>query len=124
MLKFILTIIAVISYSKEVYISFDFVSLNQKIISGNFFCSKALVNSCNKKKFVFKIKTNFKNEFLICKLKKEELISKLLQFKANIYSNEYLSNKTFYSRIKLSFPPKKFNIIIKDNTAYFYECKE
>jgi len=48
----------------------------------------------------------------MCKKEKNKIILKMLKYKSYIYSkNNYL---------KLTFPPKRFDIIIKNGVAYFY----
>jgi len=104
----------------DYFISFDFTSLNGKIISFHFNCSKAMININSKKKFLFRLKTPYKSVSRICKFQKNQIIDNLFKNNFYIYSYELKRNKNFISYQKGVFLPKRFDIIIKNNYVYFY----
>ncbi len=104
----------------DYFISFDFTSLNSKIITFHFNCSKAMVESYTKKRFLFKFKTPYKNIKKICKFQKNKIIDNLLKEKFRINAYILKRNNYIVSREKGVYLPKRFDIIIKNNYAYFY----
>ncbi len=104
----------------DYFISFDFTSINSKIISFHFNCTRAMVNNYSKKKFLFKFKTPYKDIEKICKLQKNKIIDNLLKEKFHINSFVLKRNNYIVSREKGVYLPKRFDIIIKNNYVYFY----
>ena len=106
-------------YGDDYFISFSFVNINSKIIISNFDCSKALTFDSSKKKYLFKLPLK-KDIKTTCKEFKEEIITHLLKNEVIIYSNEEVKQKYIKSRVKLTFLPKRFDIIIKNGFVEFY----
>ena len=102
----------------DYFISFSFTSLNNQIISYELNCAKAM-SSKSKKIFLFKFFTPYHNVKEICKYQSQILVDKLIKFNSFIYSDEIIKND-YHFRIKLTFIPKRFDIIIKNQKAYFY----
>lgn len=100
----------------DYYISFDFTSKNGVLTSYHFNCSKALTNSNIRKKLIFIIPVKSKNIKLICKNNQQKIINNLLRYQFFITSND----NAFNFKTKGVFLPKRFDIIIKNNKAYFY----
>jgi len=107
-------------FGKDYYISFSFSSLNTKLIYTKFNCSKALTASKLPKKFLFKIPCN-KTIKKCCQLNQKMIIDKLLKNNIYIYSFNYMKNNIIFKNYsKLTFLPKRFDIILKDGYLYFY----
>jgi len=104
----------------DYFISFSFVSKNNFLIYEEFNCVKALSVSNKKLKFLFSISAENENISQLCKKKQNLIIKNLLKFRSVIYSNDIKEKNYYLFRTKLTFPPKRFDIIIKKNTAYFY----
>jgi hypothetical protein len=89
-------------------------------------CSKALTNRNLSGKLVFKIDVHGKDKYYkhnplkLCKNYKNTIMDKLLKSKIIFYSNETLNNSFYSGREKMTFLPHRFDIIIKNGTAYFY----
>ena len=106
--------------AKDFFISFDFTSKGYKLSSFHFFCSKAMTQSDANEKFIFSIDTSYSKPKEVCKKESQKIIDNLIKYKSIIYSNETLTNFSLKTRTKLSFPPKRFDIIIKNSRAYFF----
>ncbi len=104
----------------DYYISFDFVSKNGILITQNFNCSKAMKNTYGNKKFIFSFSTSYKTVRQICKFQKKQIINNLFRNRIYVYSNNKTVNSLAKTRTKITFLPKRFDIIIKNGTAYFY----
>ena len=115
----ILTILAIFINARDYFISFSFINVNGKIIYTEFNCSPALSYKNSSEKFLFFFPLN-KNITNTCKKYENQIIDNLLKQKIYVYSNEKLTKGNLKSRIKLTFLPKRFDIIIKDNYVYFY----
>ena len=76
--------------------------------------------SDKKRKFIFAIDTDYLTPKDVCKNESSKIIENLMKYKSIVYSNEKLNNFTLKTRTKLSFPPRRFDIIIKNYKAYFY----
>ncbi len=108
----------------DYFISFDFTSVNSKIISFHFNCSKAMLENYSKRRFLFKFKTSYKSIEKICNLQKNKIINNLLKEKFYIYSNNFKNNRFFVSTQKGVYLPARFDIIIKNKYVYFYKKGE
>ncbi len=106
--------------ASDYFISFDFSSKNGVLTSYNFNCSKSMTYSDKLSKLLFKIKTPYKNIENLCKYNQNDIIKNLLKFKFYVSGNDKKTTKVVYSKIKGVFLPTLFDIIIKNNTAYFY----
>ena len=100
----------------DYYISFDFTSKNGILISYHFNCSKTLTTSNKKEKLIFALPVKSKNIKLMCKNNQQKIINNLLKYQFFITSYD----TEFNFKIKGVFLPKRFDIIIKNNKAYFY----
>ena len=104
----------------DYFISFSFTSLNNTLISYELNCAKAMVDEDGKKIFLFKIVTPYHNVKQVCKYQSQILADKLIQFKSFVYSDNEILKNSYYFRVKLTFTPKRFDIIINHGIAYFY----
>jgi len=104
----------------DYFISFSFTSLNNKLIFYELNCAKAMTNKNVKKIFLFKFFTPYHNIKEICKYQSQILADKLIQFKSFVYSDNEMLKNSYHFRVKLTFRPKRFDIIIKNGIAYFY----
>jgi len=104
----------------DYFISFSFTSLNNKIISYELNCAKAMTSEIKKEKFLFKIPTIYNKVQKICKYQSQILIDNLMKFELIVYSNDEIVQNRYNFKTKLTFPPKRFDIIIKNETVYFY----
>jgi len=104
----------------DYFLSFSFTSVNNKIISFELNCAKAMTSENKNKKFLFKIPTLYNKVQKICKYQSQTLIDKLTNVEVYIYSNDEVLKSKYNFRTKLTFPPKRFDIIIKNEAAYFY----
>ncbi|MEO1924181.1 MAG: hypothetical protein ABGX25_06705 [Nautiliaceae bacterium] len=110
--------------AKEVFISFSFVSYNNKLVYNNFNCSFALTSSEENGVFLFSLPCNSDDIIKFCYKNSSLIIENLLKKNVFFYSNEKLDNNFYFGRSKITFTPKRFDIIIKDNWAYFYLKEE
>jgi len=103
----------------DYFISFSFIQINGKLIFTEFNCARAMVFKESKKKYLFTIpfKKNIKNS---CNIYNEKIIDRVLKSEVFVYSNEQLSHSYLKSRTKLTFLPKRFDIIVKNGVLYFY----
>ena len=104
----------------DYFISFDFTSVNSKIISFHFNCARAMVKNYSQKIFLFKFKTKYKTIKNICKYEQSNIIKHLLKENFCIVSSVFKKGSYIISREKGVFLPKRFDIIIKNNYVYFY----
>ena len=74
-----------------------------------------MVKINSSKKLLFVIDTYEDNPLKVCKIHSEEIIDKLIKYKVIINSTFNKNDK-----IKMVFLPHLFDIIIKNNRAYFY----
>jgi hypothetical protein len=100
----------------DYYLSFQLYSNDFVLQKYTLNCSKALTNSNSSKKLIFKIKTDKKSVLDLCKQEKDKIILNLLKNENYIYSKNNVT--------KLTFPPKRFDIIIKNGYVYFYLREE
>ena len=80
-----------------------------------------MTDNDNNKKFLFKIPTVYDKIDKICENQKDEIALKLL--KSGIYTSSYddiYNNQAIKTYSKLTYIPKRFDIIIKNGFAYFY----
>jgi chemotaxis receptor (MCP) glutamine deamidase CheD len=77
-------------------------------------------NECCKKKYLFSLDVSGNDVVKICYNNREKIINRLYSYDIAVSSHEKINDTT----AKLVFTPKLFDIIIKDNRAYFYICKE
>jgi len=119
-ITFILIICLTNLFSRDVFISFQYKSINNVLKVSNFNCSFAMTKSSKRATFLFKIPTINKNILQICKRNKEKIINYLLQEEIYITSNEKVNNFSITSRVVATFLVKRFDIIIKNQVAYFY----
>ncbi len=103
----------------DYFISFDFVSKNSKIVSFHFNCSRALTIKDSKKTFLFSLPLR-KNIKTTCDFYENKIIDFLLKRKVVIYSNEKFVRNSLNTQTKLTFLPKRFDIIIKNGFVKFY----
>ena len=97
------------------YLSYRAVTKNFSLIYSKLECSKALVKINFSKKLLFAIDTDEKDPLKVCKIHSEEIIDKLIKHKIIVNSTFNRNDK-----IKIIFLPHLFDIIIKNNIAYFY----
>lgn len=88
---------------------------NSTLLSSTLECSKSLTTDNLNKKLLFTLNVDETDPLLICKKYKNKIIDQLLKYKA-IINAQYMQN----DRIKILFLPHRFDIIIKNQTAYFY----
>ena len=119
-MKWVWILLTTILYSKDYFISFSFTSLNNKIIYYKLDCAKAMTNKNVKRKLLFKLPTIYIEVKKICKYQSQILIDKLMKFESIIYSNDEILKNRYNFRTKLTFTPKRFDIIIKNGIADFY----
>ena len=119
-IPFILIICLTNLFSRDIFISFQYKSVNYVLKVSNFNCTQAITKSNKKAIFLFKIPTNDKNILLICKKNKDKIINNLFQNNMFIYSNEKVRNFSITSRVIATYLVKRFDIIIKNGYAYFY----
>jgi len=107
--------------SKEYFISYQLISKNGILIYYKLNFSKCLSKTHFKKNFLFKIKVK-KNYDLdkLLSLYKDEIFEKLLTYQNVIYAYSNLVNFQLNSFQKLTFTPKRFDIILKNRYLYFY----
>ena len=108
-------------FAKDYYISFSFSALDYQLNINQFICVKAMTQNYENKKMLFKIPTKFNNIDTFCKNQKDEIVLKLL--KSGIYTSSYddiFNNQAIKTYSKITFIPKRFDIIIKNGFAYFY----
>jgi len=67
---------------------------------------------------------NAKNIQEFCKKNEEIILQKLLKLNVYSYNQDLLHNTSINSYSKLTFMPKRFDIIIKNNEVYFYLKEE
>ena len=115
----ILIILVLCINARDYFISFSFVNVNNKIIYSNFSCSKALTTKYSSKKYLFSLPF-IKDIKTTCRVYKEKIIDKLFKSKVFVYSNEKVLKNYIKSRTKLTFLPKRFDIIIKNGVVKFY----
>jgi len=118
----ITTVLGVISFARDYYISFDFVNVNNKLIVSNFVCSKALSEKTSFKKFLFSLPLD-KNIKTTCEKNRDFIVSKLLKLGVRV-SNYTVLHGRIDSKTKIVFLPKRFDIIIKNDRVYFYLKEE
>lgn len=112
---------AIISlFARDFFLSFDLTSKNYKLTSFHFYCSKAMTKSYRKGQLIFSIDTDYLKAEEVCKKDSSKIVDNLLKYKGVIYSNDKLKNFSLKNREKLSFPPRRFDIIIKNYRAYFF----
>jgi len=104
----------------DYFISFSFTSLNNIIIYYELNCARTLTNKNIERKLLFKIPTMYLQVKKLCKYQSQILIDNLIKFESIIYSNDEIFQNRYNFRTKLTFPPKRFDIIIKNGIAYFY----
>jgi len=119
----LLTLLAVCSFGRDYYISFDWVVKNGRLSVENFNCSNSLIKTNAPKRLLF-IFPLTKDIYTTCMKNKEKIVSKLLKEKIVVTSNEKISNGRVYAKSKLVCLPKRFDIIIKDKKVYFYLKEE
>jgi hypothetical protein len=85
------------------------------LVSYNLECSKALTVSNSKKTLLFTVDTNDTDVLSLCKHNEDVIVNRLL--KSNIVVNSETDRN---DRIKIVYLPHRFDIIIKNRTAYFY----
>ncbi len=120
--RILLILLAVCSFARDYYISFDFVSKNGQLRAEHFNCSEALFNTDSSKK-LFLILPLHKDIKSTCLRYKDEIISKLLKKEIVISGSDDFSSK-IKMKTKLVFLPQRFDIIIKGDEVYFYIKEE
>jgi hypothetical protein len=112
-------LILVSSFARDYFVSFDFYVDNSQLKSFHFNCAKAMSFKKSKKKFLFSFPL-YKNISATCKKYKNEIVNNLLKKGVYVTSYEVLINSSITQKQKLTFLPKRFDIIIKDAEVYFY----
>jgi hypothetical protein len=111
-------------FATDYYLSFQFVTHDYKLFSYKIEYSKALTNPKLKtiKTIIYypKHKT-LKNIF---KYEADNIVDLLSKNGVIIYNNDEVNNFMIKNRTKLSFPPKRFNIILKDGIMIMQEKQE
>jgi len=118
--SWIIIIFSLILFAKDYYISFSFASINYMLKVFQFNCSRALTSSNKHKIFLFKIGCEYKNINKCCYSHKSEIIDNLLKNEVFLYSLDKLNKNSFKDYSKLTFTPKRFDIILKNGYLYFY----
>jgi len=104
----------------DYFISFSFTSLNNKLISYELNCAKAMTNKNDKRVFLFKFFTPYRTFKEICVYQSQILVDKLIKYNSFVYSDDEVIKNSYHFRTKLTFIPKRFDIIINRGIAYFY----
>ena len=107
-------------FGMDYFISLHLTSVNNKLINYKLDYSKAMTSSNKRTKFLFFIDTPYLKVKDVLKYQQSEIINKLLKENVFIYSNSLLRKNYFYEKSKLSYTPKRFDIIIKNHRAYFF----
>jgi len=118
----LLLILALNSFGRDYYISFDYTTKNGKLSVEHFNCSNALISLDSEKKFLFKLPL-YKDELSTCYKFKEKIVDNLLKQDIYVNGSDYL-NGSISSKVKLVCLPKRFDIIIKGKYVYFYLKEE
>ena len=79
-----------------------------------------MTKNYRKGQLIFSIDTDYLKAEEVCKKDSSKIVDNLLKYKGVIYSNDKLKNFSLKNREKLSFPPRRFDIIIKNYRAYFF----
>jgi len=119
----LLILLAVCSFARDYYISFDWVVKNGRLSVENFNCSNALIKTNSKKKLLFTFPLD-KDIYTTCIKNKEKIANRLLKEKIVITSNEFKTHTFISTKTKLVCLPKRFDIIIKGKKVYFYLKEE
>ncbi len=114
----IFLIVAILTnlFATDYFISFNFVVKDYQLKVEHFNCSKAMMQQDLKKKYLFSIFSSSKKITKVCNQYKNYIIEQLINSNIIAYSNDSL-HKT---RTKLSYPPKRFDIIINNGKIDFY----
>ncbi len=121
LLKIILSLIIIINLkAKDFYISFQYKVSNYKISFSRFNCSKAMTSSIEHKKFLFSLPCKSSSIRKCCYKNKSVIINELLKNGLIVTSNDEIINSNLKTRSKLTFLPHRFDIIMKNQIAYFY----
>ena len=115
----ILLIIIQFISARDYFLSFSIISKNGKIVYDKFNCSNALSNLNTPKIFLFRLPLK-KNIQTTCLYYKDFIIDKLLKKHIYVYSSDILYSNYLQNKIKITFLPVRFDIIIKDKEVYFY----
>jgi len=115
----ILTTLLMFINARDYFISFSFLNINGNIVYSDFNCVRALSFITSDKRYLFSFPLH-KDIKTTCKIYKEKIIDNLLKQKVFVYSDEKLFKNVLKSRIKLTFLPKRFDIIIKNGFVKFY----
>ena len=105
--------------AQDYFISFAFIQKNGKIIYDKFNCSKPLTTKYSKSTFLFSLPL-VKDIKTTCIYYKDKIIDFLLKDDIYLKKKKKMYKNYLKSRIKLTFLPKRFDIIIKNGEVKFY----
>ena len=110
----------------DYYISFQYATKDYIQIYSKFNCSKTLIPTTQKGKFLFSLPSNYPQKDVIkfCYKNRDKIVDKLLQQNIILIAREKSYNTYLETHKKLTFLPHKFDIIIKNGYAYFYLKEE
>jgi len=132
----------------DFFLSFSVTNINFKNVNYQINISRALTEENKKKKFLFKIECDninpqnirkekekrgkkkgkekeckiwYNKTIEIClKTQSEKIFNELLKRDIILTSLSKKTSNSFYEKTKIVYLPKRFDIIIKNNEAYFY----
>jgi len=106
-------------FSKDVFISFQYRVKNFQIVYSNFECSAAMTGLNSERIFLFSIPCSG-DELSCCRKHKDEIIKYLLHNEIILTSSDSLHTGSLNSYSNITYIPRRFDIIINNDTAYFY----
>jgi len=106
-------------FARDYFISFTFVNINSQLVVNEFNCAEALSVSSCKRSFLFSLPLK-KDIKTTCNVYKEKIIDNLIKKGIIVYANEKRNKSYIRSRVKVTFLPRRFDIIIKNGVVKFY----
>ena len=120
---FAITNLFSLSFATDYYLSFQITSVNNQIVANKIEYSKAMTHSSAKRKFLFSFPTDCKSIEKMLENNKDKIFNLLLKEDILVTSTSLINNR-FYEKSKISYLPKRFDIIIKNQVAYFYSKED
>jgi len=111
-------------FANDYFISFQYKIKNYRVEFFNFNCAKALSVKNSKKVFLFSFPCDNENIQNCCLLNENKIVDFLLKKSVVISSEDELRSNSLQTSSKLTYLPQRFDIIIKDGIAYFYQKGE
>lgn len=111
-------------FATDYYLSFQFITHDYKLFSYKIEYSKALTNPKLKTIKTIIYYPEHKTLKNIFKYEADNIVDLLSKNGVIIYNNDKTHNFILQNRTKLSFPPKRFNIILKDGIMIMQEKQE